>query len=334
MKTLETARNWVESSKLFGNMYFLLGLFPPYRYLIHQVIRNRIDYFRSNRAYEVMIETSNICNARCFFCPNQIMKRKKMVMADDVFNRIIERIQAEKIKPTLFDLYHSGEPLTDKNLFNRIHLLKTIFPYSKIKFTTNFELANEAVISEMVNSELDSVQISLNASRKDTYERIMQTDFVRTYKNVEQLIEKRNKTGKKVPTIRISMVMCHENEGQVNEFVRRWSKADAITIQRPMDWGGDVAISKQYPTWQPLYPCRQLFERIVILSNGNYSICCLDYEGSLNNMNVKSEGLLEAFNSRTLEKMRQVHLHGDIHDIRLCVNCTGAHSAGMIWLMN
>jgi hypothetical protein len=151
-------------------------------------------------------------------------------------------------------------------------------------------------------------------------------------RNVDQLVSKRQLLNSKKPSIRVSMVRCPENDGEEKQFIKRWSKVDAITIQRPMDWGGSVAIESHYPERQPLFACPQLFERIVILSNGDYSICCLDYEGGIHK-NIRDYKLLDAFYSDPLELIRDTHLRGDIRSLRLCKNCISVHSIGMMWLI-
>lgn len=36
-----------------------------------------------------MIETTKICYARCTFCPNKFMKRKKQYLCNDLFEKIV-----------------------------------------------------------------------------------------------------------------------------------------------------------------------------------------------------------------------------------------------------
>ena len=77
--------------------------------------------------YEFQIETTNICNARCEFCPNPTLKRRKQIMDMEVFEKIISRIKDEKIKVKRFILHLNGEPLTDPLIFDRVDLLKKRF---------------------------------------------------------------------------------------------------------------------------------------------------------------------------------------------------------------
>ena len=78
--------------------------------------------------YEVQLETTNICNARCVFCPNTRMRRKKQVMTQEVFTSILRVIKEERIPVKRFILHLNGEPLTDKNLIDRIRTIQQEFP--------------------------------------------------------------------------------------------------------------------------------------------------------------------------------------------------------------
>lgn len=63
------------------------------------------------------IETTNICNGKCSYCPRRMMTREQRVMTLDEF-----KIVADKIKKANFKIqamYSFGEPLTDDTLFEK-----------------------------------------------------------------------------------------------------------------------------------------------------------------------------------------------------------------------
>ena len=243
-------------------------------------VARRIDYVQQSGCYAVMIETSSVCNASCVFCPNKKMERKQGVMSDEVFDVVVERLRRERIAPPLIDLFDVGEPLLDKSLFSRVRILKAAFPAAGVRTTTNFSLADERVVGEVLSSGLDSIHISLNASNRESYERIMGLHWDRTLRNVDDLIERRN-ASKSPLKIVLRMVLCQDNPKEERAFVRKWSgKVDSLLLQRAVDWGGNVEVASPYPTSMRLYPCNDLFERIVILSSGDMALCCQDSRAS------------------------------------------------------
>lgn len=329
----EQLRNLVELSRyhrIIERAFDAVGRIPSYRRMIMRRARRRIEYIQRKGSYEMMIELSSVCNARCFFCPHPTMEREKRIMEDDLFELIISRTLEENINPTLIDLFGVGEPLTDRRLPDRIRRLKSVFPSSRVRITSNFALATPERIDELLDSGLDKIQISLNAATKESHREIMGLDYEKTVRNVETLLASR-KAKKSSLHVTLSFVICEQNRSQADDFLRTWRrKVDRIQFQRAVDWGGAVAI--QGPYQDSPYPCMDLFERIVILSNGDFSLCCQDHMGIVKS-NVRNTPILSAFNSGVFKDMRKVHLEGDISQSQMCRNCFGVHSNGTNWLL-
>ena len=328
----EHLRNLVELSRyhrVIERAFDAVGRIPIYRRMIMRRARRRIECIQRKGSYGMMIELSSVCNARCFFCPHPTMEREKRIMEDDLFELIISRTLAENIKPTLIDLFGVGEPLTDRHLPNRIQRLKSVFPSSGVRITSNFALATPEKIDELLDSGLDMIQISLNAAKKESHLEIMGLDYEKTIRNVEMLLAGR-KAKKSSLYVALSFVICEQNRSQADEFSRTWrQKVDRILFQRAVDWGGAIAV--QGPYQDSPYPCKDLFERIVILSNGDFSLCCQDHLGVVKS-NVRDTPILSAFNSKVFADMRKMHLDGDISRLQMCRNCFGVHSNGTNWL--
>ena len=329
----EQIRNLVERNRfnrVIEGLYDAIGTLPAYRRMVMRRVQRRIEHVRRQRSYGLMIELSSVCNARCVFCPHPTMEREKRIMDDDLFELIVSRIIEEKIRPTLIDLFNVGEPLTDRSLFQRIRRLKAAFPSAKVAMTTNFALATPGIIDELLASGLDSIQISLNAASRESHREIMGLDYDKTVRNIEMLLERRKAT-KSPLYVKLSFVVCEQNRSQTRDFMQTWkNKVDCVWFQRAIGWGGAVDIRSPF-TGSP-YPCNDLFERIVILSNGEFALCCQDYRGLIRS-NVRDTPILAAFQSKPFEKIREVHLKGDISSLQMCRHCFGVYSYGTNWLL-
>lgn len=308
----EQFRNLIERNRfnrMLEGLYDAIGALPAYRRMVMRLVHRRIEQVRRQRSYGLMIELSSVCNARCVFCPHPTMERAKRIMDNDLFELIVSRIIEEKIEPTLIDLFNVGEPLTDRSLFQRIRRLKAAFPSANVRITTNFELATPGIIEELLASGLDKIQISLNAASRDIHREIMGLNYEKTVRNIEMLLERRQTT-KSPLYVTLSFVLCEQNHGQARDFMRTWkNKVDRVSFQRAVDWGGTIDIRSPY-AGSP-YPCNDLFERIVILSNGEFGLCCQDYRGLIRS-NVRDTSILTAFHSKPFREIREVHLRGDI----------------------
>jgi len=331
MRFAESVRIGLERSDFLRDIYNLAGRVPPYRQIVNSRIKKRIAEVERSRGYSLMIETSSACNARCTFCASLTMKRKKMIMPDEVFETVLSRLQSDGIKPRWIDLFSTGEPLLDRSLFSRVKRLKSVFPRSRIRITTNFAAATESAIEQILSCGLDSVFISLNACNPETYEKIMGLKYEKTIQNVNRLLEQRKALGSSLKVL-VSMVLCPENAGEETAFVRTWkNKVDSVRLQRAVDFGGKIDIRPAYRANASLYPCNDLFERIPILSNGEVALCCQDVEGLIR-LNVRDHSLFDIFHSDTFQHYRDKHLGGEIAQLRMCRNCFGVHSNGANWL--
>ena len=62
----------------------------------------------------MQIESTNICNAKCVFCPRDEMHRRQGVMSFDLFKKIVDECAALGI--THVRVHNYGEPFLDRHL--------------------------------------------------------------------------------------------------------------------------------------------------------------------------------------------------------------------------
>lgn len=331
MRLTESLRNIVERSEFLRGVYDFAGRIPPYQRMVASRIAKRIAEVGESRGYNLMIELSSVCNARCTFCPSTTLERKKQIMSNEVFEAVLGRLQSDGIKPPVIDLSTVGEPLLDRSLFARIQRLKSVFPESRVRFTSNFSVATENHIAQILSCGLDSIHISLNAASAETYNKIMGLKYETTIRNVNCLLEQKKATGGSL-NILLSMVLCPENSGEESAFLQMWKgKVDSIRLQRAVDWGGEVDIRSSYRPDATLFPCVELFNRIVILSNGDVALCCQDAEGVIQ-QSACDQSPIEIFHSGKFHAYRDKHLRGEIAQLRMCRNCFAVHSNGANWV--
>lgn len=254
------------------------------------------------RQYRIMIETTNICNAKCEFCANPKLKRKKMVMSDEIFNLIISKIKNEQIIVEKFILHLNGEPFTDRKLIERIKILKQEFPNSPIWFTTNFNLPNREQIDELLISGVDTITISINSIEKNKYEEIMGIEYEKTIKNVEYILKKNKELNKSI-NIRVSIVDTG-NSHIVKQFQDKYRELAEVRVIRLGNWGGHETENRIVHESIDIQSCDDLNNQICFLSNGEFAICCFDAEGMVG-MNIKDVGILDTFNSGEYAKLRR-----------------------------
>src|SRR6185437_14470829 len=66
----------------------------------------------------VQIESTNICNAKCVFCPRDEMHRRQGVMSFDLFRKIVDECATLGI--THVRVHNYGEPFLDRHLTEKV----------------------------------------------------------------------------------------------------------------------------------------------------------------------------------------------------------------------
>lgn len=322
-------RNKFESVKVLGWCLDIFTKNPIYKRKTYSLFEKKAAAFRKNKNYILAIEVSSFCNAVCIFCPNNFMKRKKSIMSMEIFEKIVERLKNEGIRPEYFNLTGTGEPLVDRTLFEKIEVLKRNFPNTRVFFPSNFALADEKIIKKIISSPLDNISISLNANNPREYKKIMHLDYSKTIKNLKRLIELRNKSKSKLK-ISVTVAANPLNQKNIEKFVKKWDKkVDEISINWIHSWAGSVKNGVDKPN-SPKYPCRSLFEQIVVQSNGDIPLCCVDYEGKIVGGNIMKNKIMDAFYADNLNKIREQHKSGKIDRLPMCSSCRFS-DRGLYW---
>lgn len=322
---------------------FLAGVFDKvaesflYKKFIYGKIEKYAKSIKETKRYNVIIETTNICNAKCAMCPHTKMKRKTEVMSEEIFNLILEKLQKESISPLAFILNGFGEPLTDKKIFERVKKIKSVFPPSIVKFYSNLGLANGDLIEELIKSGLDEINVSFNGFSRENYEETMKINYKKTLENLNSLIQKRNELNSQMK-IRLSMTLVRENDEDKKKFIREWrNKADSVSVNKVHTYNNsiaDVSGKNKINFNKFTYPCKYIWNTIVFGVTGDIYLCCLDYEGDYNFGNIRDKRVLETFYSENFEKIREKHLKNNIRDARICSACYTPYKNGVEWLVD
>lgn len=315
-QNLFSIKNFYENGykyKILNFMFFKIKhklTMPSNEYLLK---KNKLKF-------EIEIETTSFCNAKCEFCPNPNLIRKKNFMTDQTFNLIIKRIKDEKINVKQFILHLNGEPLLDKKIVSRIKKLKENFPFVPIRFTTNLQLANEKLLSELLEAKLDEITVSINSLDPIEYNKIMGLDLNVTLNNLNLLLKLKDELKSNIK-INVSIVSNIDNDDMVSNFKNRFENIANIRIIKLGQW-----VNKDKKNNCPVKnnllkkPCEILYTTISILSNGDYALYCFDAEGIIKK-NIKNSEILNTYKNGVYKRVRDFHKkHGRIN--KECKNCS------------
>ena len=272
----------------------------------------------------VYIETTNLCNANCIMCPHESMKRKKIVMAQEIFEQIIEGMKDIDLSNTQLFLHKEGEPLCDKHIAERISYAYKMLPNVKeIGINTNAMLLTREQADKLLDSGLNLIFFSVDGTTSETYDAIrINCHYNTVEKNIEYFLEERQRLGKDIRVV-MQILLTEETRLQQEEYIKKWEKYNVEFYFKEMHCyldGGNSSFEKPDFSHQTSC-CKDPFRVIVYFADGNVGSCCWDYNNEYVVGNSKCLTLMDLFNGERIEYLRQKQKQLDCADIIPCNRC-------------
>ena len=281
---------------------------------------------RLKQPFKVTIEITNACNSDCIMCPRQSMTRPVKNMDFELYKKIIDDCGKAGVK--IVQPFNFGEPLMHNRLGEFIIYAKE-HTKSRIQISTNAALLTNEKAVELLDSGLDRINIDIDGFTKDTFEKVRKNlDFDRVVENTEKFIELKKKFNKNI-FITVSIINMDETSGEIVEFKRYWKpRVDRVLDVQYNTWTGSVP-----PFSPPLNkggtggvrrfncPCKMLWDQMVILQDGKVALCCLDYDGKVIVGDMKNENILNIWNGKILNTLRQKQIELKFDEIPTCRAC-------------
>src|SRR5438128_4563788 len=116
----------------------------------------------------VQIESTNICNAKCVFCPRDDMHRRQGVMSLELFKKVVDECAALGI--THVRVHNYGEPFLDRHLTEKVRYAKQK-GIKEVGMISNGSLITEKIARGMVEAGLDAINISADSGGQDVFDK-------------------------------------------------------------------------------------------------------------------------------------------------------------------
>jgi hypothetical protein len=262
--------------------------------------RLRLDV--SFRLTSLNIELTNRCNLACGHCLRKVRGgREEMDMDFATFKRVVDGC------PTVKNLlpFQWGEPL----LHPRLHecLAYAAQRGKRLFLTTNAVLLDDHASTKLIHAGLTRLTVSFDGNLK-THAKLRGVDPDRIMANIKRFKQIRDRL--EAPcALDVTMVVNPMTAAYMDEFKTLFEgTADRIQF---------VPAIVDGPRKRP---CRELWRGVlVILSNGDVSLCCADSEGDIVLGSVFEASPATLFNGRILRRLRYRHAQGRLPD--LCGRC-------------
>ena len=271
----------------------------------------------------VQIEATNICNAKCVFCPRDDMHRRQGIMSLELFKKIVD--ECAELGITHVRMHNYGEAFVDRKLVEKVRYAKQK-GIKEVGMISNGSLITEPVARGMIDAGLDAINISVDASGKEVFEATrIGLKYDKVIANIERLLRLRGESGKRRPKLILSFVR-QNNSADEQAFIEHWrSIADKIHVTDLHNWAGTLNTESDVN-----YPCYRPWLTFTVLWDGRVSLCCADFDGKTILGDLNTHRIADIWNAEPYRNARRQHLESGGPDI--CRACDLPRKDSPLWI--
>ncbi len=194
----------------------------------------------------IQVGLSTVCNLRCPECyypkfqigPNF----HTTFMESGIYEKILEEVGSFP-ETTMLRYLGRGESLTHPNIIQMVGEAKRVIK-GKVALITNGLLMNSQKAESLLETGIDAVDFSVDATTPETYTLVRGNRFDVLTANLQNFINLRNKGGYRT-RIMASFLIQPENYQEAEEFKSIWEdKVDKVIFRRYHSYAGKIQTVK------------------------------------------------------------------------------------------
>lgn len=263
----------------------------------------------------VSVETTNHCNAKCLFCPNNALARDKGPMDQGLFEKIVE--DCREFPLPAIEPFLQGDPFSDPRILERLELIRRRLPDTLLRLYTNGHGMTPHKIDSLLGLGIDHLYVSVNTLDPDRYRRLMGIPLERTLANLAYLTDptRRHRVARKLTfrMTRLDDTTLKEQDDFVRYCQERGVRAFIVGL---FNYKGDVPSGLPVPS----YGCEHV-TRLDVLASGRVTLCCMDQDGEYGWADLAQTSVLKAYNHPVAKRYRAHHRAGKRRDLVPCGSC-------------
>lgn len=265
----------------------------------------------------VDIELSSVCNLKCPMCymitEDFKSKVRIQLMEMDLFKKIVDEISG-KVQAVRLSL--RGEATLHPEFTKCICYCKQR-GIKEVSFLTNASKLTREYFIEIAKAGADWITISIDGTG-ETYEQVRKPlKFADTLQKVKDIYYIKRENGWEKPVIKIQGIWpsIKNNPGQYYDTFAPYT--DLVAFNPLIDYlGNDEDI-----VYEDNFSCPQLYQRLVIGSDGKVLLCSNDEEGRYLLGDVNTESIHAIWHGERMDKARQIHKDGGFARMDVCRKC-------------
>ncbi len=312
--------------------------------LCHLSLRLRLSRVLG-KPFSLMIEPTNACNLRCPLCPTGrgTLGRPAAALPLDLYRACLRELGPYLME---LNLTNYGEPMLHRDLAAMVAEAKATG--ARVLLGTNGHFLGEAACRQLVESGLDGIYISVDATDAETYAKYRQRgDFTQVLDGTRRLLAARQALGRANPVVELQFLVMKHNESQIDGFRalaaelgadRRIIKPVSFNVADWDDPGTRRTFADFFPTreefrvyvqegdawrWkrETLAFCTAPWRTLTVLADGAIVPCCRDPRG-VYTMGHIADGVLKVWNGPQYRAFRR-HMAKHRDRMSICNICPG-----------
>jgi radical SAM protein with 4Fe4S-binding SPASM domain len=275
---------------------------------------------REVREYPLLVdlELSSICNLKCPMCYtiSDVFKSKvkKGLIDFDLFKKVINEIH-DKVFAVRLSL--RGEPMLHKNYIDAIAYAKSK-GVKEVSSLTNGSKLELDFFKKIAEAGLDWLTVSVDGTDEE-YENIRKPlKFSETFEKLRKIKEYKDKNKLLKPVIKVQGIWPAIRPNPTKYYEMLSSVSDLVAYNPLIDYlRKDSEI-----VYEDNFACPQLYQRVVVLSDGKVVGCSNDEDGEEVIGDAYTQSIHDIWHGEKLNKLRDIHNQPDgfkkVHICRLC----------------
>jgi radical SAM protein with 4Fe4S-binding SPASM domain len=267
---------------------------------------------------QIIIETTDICDAQCVICPRELYTKKPRMMDMALFKKIIE--DASQYEVDSVDTCGFGEAFLDRYLFERCEYMRKLLPKAKIFIsTTAFHMDMDKW--ENVIKYIDILKLSIYGVTPETYEAFHRGRVKHSVamKNINGFLEYVKYKHEKPWTVGL-LVVTDLNLHEKDEWIKLWRpKLDEIFVWKPHNWVKgrsyrEIDYTKQVSCGRPMNA------PLYVHADGIVSPCCWDVHSEIKLGDLNFQTIEQVYKGKAYRDLKAAHKAKDFSDY-ICKDC-------------
>lgn len=281
------------------------------------------------------LEFASHCNLRCKWCSLDHDKPRQLMSAT-LLAKVLDEVVADAgLRLNRIELHNAGETLLHPDLpgmFAEIAARKQRLP--TINLLTNAGALSPAKTQQILESgAVDVIRFSIDGGTKEEFEELRQpARWPHIRDNIHRFLDTNERSERRLKTGVICIVAPHKTlsvDWMEPEFRELFARIDDVSLRFPHNWDGSADLGvddrdyQQHAKVSKGKTCYFLIKDMVVLPNGDATVCCADLNSRGVIGNLHTSTIREVYHSSKRQHMLRLFAEGRKNDIDLCRTCTG-----------